>query len=55
MYKQIIDVYFNKNSFKRRVFNEQQIHLCKEGGHTSYIPKNKMPKEAFEIFYIRNG
>lgn len=54
MYKQIIDVYFNKVASKDESLTTLNTAFCKEGAYI-YIPKNKMPKKPVEIIHFATG
>ncbi len=54
MYKQIIDVYFNKVASKDESLTTLNTAFSKEGAYI-YIPKNKMPKKPVEIIHFATG
>jgi len=54
MYKQIIDVYFNKVASKDESLTTLNTAFSKEGAYI-YIPKNKMPKKPIEIVHFATG
>ena len=54
MYKQIIDVYFNKVASKDESLTTLNTAFSKEGAYI-YIPKNKMPKKPIEILHFATG
>ncbi len=54
MYKQIIDVYFNKIASKDESLTSLNTAFSKEGAYI-YIPKNKMPKKPIEILHFATG
>tara|TARA_R110000796_G_scaffold37722_1_gene95048 strand:+ start:89599 stop:90915 length:1317 start_codon:yes stop_codon:yes gene_type:complete len=54
MYKQIIDVYFNKIASKEESLTTLNTAFSKEGAYI-YIPKNKMPKKPIEILHFATG
>lgn len=54
MYKQIIDVYFNKVASKEESLTTLNTAFSKEGAYI-YIPKNKMPKKPIEILHFATG
>jgi len=54
MYKQIIDVYFNKIASKDESLTTLNTAFSKEGAYI-YIPKNKMPKKPIEILHFATG
>tara|TARA_R110002051_G_scaffold244070_1_gene304041 strand:+ start:2281 stop:3597 length:1317 start_codon:yes stop_codon:yes gene_type:complete len=54
MYKQIIDVYFNKIASKDDSLTTLNTAFSKEGAYI-YIPKNKMPKKPIEILHFATG
>ncbi|MDP5228899.1 MAG: Fe-S cluster assembly protein SufD [Cellulophaga sp.] len=54
MYKQIIDVYFNKIASKDESLTTLNTAFSKEGVYI-YIPKNKMPKKPIEILHFATG
>lgn len=54
MYKQIIDVYFNKVASKDESLTTLNTAFCREGAYI-YIPKNKMPKKPVEILHFATG
>ena len=54
MYKQIIDVYFNKIASKEESLTTLNTAFSREGAYI-YIPKNKMPKKPIEILHFATG
>ncbi|MEZ4968291.1 MAG: Fe-S cluster assembly protein SufD [Flavobacteriaceae bacterium] len=54
MYKQIIDVYFNKIASKDDSLTSLNTAFCREGAYI-YIPKNKIPKKPIEIVHFSTG
>ncbi|MGO4919831.1 Fe-S cluster assembly protein SufD [Maribacter spongiicola] len=54
MYKQIIDVYFNKIASKDESLTSLNTAFSREGAYI-YIPKNKMPKKPIEILHFSTG
>lgn len=54
MYKQIIDVYFNKVASKDESLTSLNTAFSREGAYI-YIPKNKMPKKPVEIVHFATG
>ena len=54
MYKQIIDVYFNKVASKDESLTTLNTAFSREGAYI-YIPKNKMPKKPVEILHLATG
>ncbi|NNL02940.1 MAG: Fe-S cluster assembly protein SufD [Eudoraea sp.] len=54
MYKQIIDVYFNKVASKEESITTLNTAFSKEGAYI-YIPKNKIPKKPIEILHFATG
>jgi len=54
MYKQIIDVYFNKVASKDESLTTLNTAFSKEGAYI-YIPANKMPKKPIEILHFATG
>jgi Fe-S cluster assembly protein SufD len=54
MYKQVIDVYFNKIASKDESLTTLNTAFSKEGAYI-YIPKNKMPKKPIEILHFATG
>lgn len=54
MYKQVIDVYFNKIASKDESLTSLNTAFSKEGAYI-YIPKNKMPKKPIEILHFSTG
>ncbi|MFT6371164.1 MAG: Fe-S cluster assembly protein SufD [Maribacter sp.] len=54
MYKQIVDVYFNKVASKDESLTTLNTAFCREGAYI-YIPKNKMPKKPVEILHFATG
>ncbi len=54
MYKQVIDVYFNKIASKEESLTSLNTAFSREGAYI-YIPKNKMPKKPVEILHFATG
>jgi Fe-S cluster assembly protein SufD len=54
MYKQIIDVYFNKIASKNDSLTTLNTAFSREGAYI-YIPKNKIPKKPIEIVHFSTG
>lgn len=54
MYKQIIDVYFNKIASKEESLTNLNTAFSKEGAYI-YIPKSKVPKKPIEILHFSTG
>ncbi len=54
MYKQVIDVYFNKIASKEESLTSLNTAFSREGAYI-YIPKNKMPKKPIEILHFATG
>jgi Fe-S cluster assembly protein SufD len=54
MYKQVIDVYFNKIASKDESLTSLNTAFSREGAYI-YIPKNKMPKKPIEILHFSTG
>ncbi|MGJ8715786.1 MAG: Fe-S cluster assembly protein SufD [Maribacter stanieri] len=54
MYKQVIDVYFNKIASKDESLTTLNTAFSREGAYI-YIPKNKMPKKPIEILHFSTG
>ncbi|WP_394747880.1 Fe-S cluster assembly protein SufD [Spongiimicrobium salis] len=54
MYKQVIEVYFNKVASKDESLTNLNTAFSKEGAYI-YIPKNKMPKKPVEILHFSTG
>lgn len=54
MYKQIVDVYFNKVASKDESLTTLNTAFSREGAYI-YIPKNKMPKKPVEILHFATG
>ncbi len=54
MYKQVIDVYFNKIASKNESLTSLNTAFSREGAYI-YIPKNKMPKKPVEILHFATG
>lgn len=54
MYKQVIDVYFNKIASKEDSLTSLNTAFSREGAYI-YIPKNKMPKKPVEILHFATG
>jgi len=54
MFKQIIDVYFNKVASKDESLTTLNTAFSREGAYI-YIPKNKVPKKPIEIVHFSTG
>lgn len=54
MYKQVIDVYFNKIASKEESLTTLNTAFSREGAYI-YIPKNKAPKKPVEILHFATG
>ncbi len=54
MFRQVIDVYFNKVASKDESLTTLNTAFCKEGAYI-YIPKNKMPKKPIQILHLATG
>jgi Fe-S cluster assembly protein SufD len=54
MYKQVIDVYFNKIASRDESLTTLNTAFSREGAYI-YIPKNKMPKKPIEILHFSTG
>lgn len=54
MYKQVIDVYFNKVASKEESLTSLNTAFSREGAYI-YIPKNKAPKKPVEILHFATG
>lgn len=54
MYKQVIDVYFNKVASNEESLTSLNTAFSREGAYI-YIPKNKMPKKPIEIVHFATG
>ncbi|MDC6366390.1 MULTISPECIES: Fe-S cluster assembly protein SufD [Flavobacteriaceae] len=54
MYRQVIDVYFNKVASKDESLTTLNTAFSKEGAYI-YIPKNKMPKKPIQILHLATG
>ncbi|MGB6152367.1 MAG: Fe-S cluster assembly protein SufD [Pricia sp.] len=54
MYKQVIDVYFNKIASIDDSLTSLNTAFSREGAYI-YIPKNKMPKKPVEIVHFATG
>ncbi|PCJ97745.1 MAG: Fe-S cluster assembly protein SufD [Flavobacteriaceae bacterium] len=54
MYKQIIEVYFNKVASKDESLTTLNTAFSREGAYI-YIPKNKVPKKPIEIVHFSTG
>ncbi len=54
MYKQIIDVYFNKVASKDESLTTLNTAFSREGAYI-YIPKGKVPKKPIEILHFSTG
>jgi len=54
MYKQVIDVYFNKVASKDESLTTLNTAFSREGAYI-YIPKGRMPKKPVEIIHFATG
>ncbi len=54
MYKQVIDVYFNKVASKEESLTTLNTAFSKEGAYI-YIPKNKAPRKPIQILHFATG
>jgi len=54
MFKQVIEVYFNKAASKDESLTSLNTAFGKEGAYI-YIPKNKMPKKPIQILHLATG
>lgn len=54
MFRQVIDVYFNKIASKEESLTTLNTAFSKEGAYI-YIPKNKMPKKPIQILHLATG
>ncbi|NER09838.1 Iron-regulated ABC transporter permease protein SufD [Muriicola jejuensis] len=54
MYKQVIDVYFNKAASREESLTTLNTAFSREGAYI-YIPKNKAPKKPVEIIHFATG
>jgi Fe-S cluster assembly protein SufD len=54
MYKQVIDVYFNKIASREESLTTLNTAFSREGAYI-YIPKNKAPKKPVEILHFATG
>lgn len=54
MFRQVLDVYFNKAASKDESLTSLNTAFCKEGAYI-YIPKNKMPKKPIQILHLATG
>ena len=54
MFRQVIDVYFNKVASKEESLTTLNTAFSKEGAYI-YIPKNKMPKKPIQILHLATG
>ena len=54
MFKQVIDVYFNKVASKDESLTTLNTAFSREGAYI-YIPKNKVPKKPIEILHFATG
>ena len=54
MYKQVIDVYFNKVASTEESLTTLNTAFSREGAYI-YIPKNKAPKKPVEILHFATG
>ncbi|MDF0714685.1 Fe-S cluster assembly protein SufD [Muricauda sp. 334s03] len=54
MFKQVIEVYFNKVASKDESLTSLNTAFSKEGAYI-YIPKNKMPKKPIQILHLATG
>lgn len=54
MYRQVIDVYFNKVASKDESLTTLNTAFSKEGAYI-YIPKNKAPRKPIQILHLATG
>lgn len=54
MFRQVIEVYFNKAASKDESLTSLNTAFSKEGAYI-YIPKNKMPKKPIQILHLATG
>ena len=54
MFRQVIEVYFNKVASKDESLTTLNTAFSKEGAYI-YIPKNKMPKKPIQILHLATG
>ncbi|WP_228236760.1 Fe-S cluster assembly protein SufD [Allomuricauda sp. M10] len=54
MFRQVIEVYFNKIASKDESLTTLNTAFSKEGAYI-YIPKNKMPKKPIQILHLATG
>ncbi|MEC7264568.1 MAG: Fe-S cluster assembly protein SufD [Bacteroidota bacterium] len=54
MFRQVIEVYFNKAASKDESLTTLNTAFSKEGAYI-YIPKNKMPKKPIQILHLATG
>ncbi|MFK5972091.1 MAG: Fe-S cluster assembly protein SufD [Flavobacteriaceae bacterium] len=54
MFRQVIDVYFNKVASKDESLTTLNTAFSREGAYI-YIPKNKVPKKPIEILHFATG
>ncbi len=54
MYRQIIELYFNKVASSEETLTTLNTAFSKEGAYI-YIPKNKVPKKPIEILHFATG
>ncbi len=54
MYRQVIDVYFNKVASKEESLTTLNTAFSKEGAYI-YIPKNKAPRKPIQILHLATG
>lgn len=54
MFRQVLEVYFNKAASKDESLTSLNTAFSKEGAYI-YIPKNKMPKKPIQILHLATG
>lgn len=54
MFRQVLEVYFNKAANKDESLTSLNTAFSKEGAYI-YIPKNKMPKKPIQILHLATG
>src|SRR5690606_31849124 len=54
MFRQVIEVYFNKAASRDESLTSLNTAFSKEGAYI-YIPKNKMPKKPIQILHLSTG
>ncbi|WP_108425268.1 Fe-S cluster assembly protein SufD [Flagellimonas amoyensis] len=54
MFRQVIEVYFNKAASQDESLTSLNTAFSKEGAYI-YIPKNKMPKKPIQILHLATG